>query len=244
MTVLRNILRHAGLVALAALTCACASKVEETHYFAAYRGEDRSQPSEFFRLTVEGTTQMSSARFVAGYYDERAVDLLFNEMRVSTDTAAQVDTCDCDIEPLFNVRTHADGSIDPLNPTLENGAFVLILSNNADAVVRTIGSFSESQLVADAVTNLLNRDRIVEAAEAEAADDATRAAARASTSIIASALDRAAAAPDAETAQAEYLRALDAMARPLGRATGFDSPDDARAWFEEEFTRRMRAEEP
>jgi len=129
----------------------CMSGFHEQHYF---RSTDRrtGETVNYFRLTVDGKDAGTSSRFVAGLYDERAVNYFFNEIREGQT-----------LQPLLSstVRDSKDLELRPLNGN-ESGAFVLILSTNAKSVADTIGEFSENQLVADAMTNLINRDSIKE----------------------------------------------------------------------------------
>ncbi|MGJ3233178.1 MAG: hypothetical protein ACFE0P_15415 [Oceanicaulis sp.] len=213
--------------------------VKEHHYFAAYSDEPDRRPVEFYRLTVTANTALSNSRFVAGYYDERAVDLLFDEIRVGGEMKG--DVCDCTIEPIFTRTSTPD--VEPLAPTPDNGAFVMILSSNADAVAGTIGAFAESQLMADAISNIVHREELRAAAELQARTPARSASAGAATAIIEGALRRAREATGEDETQAaavreaEYRRALNAIARGLGRAEPFDSFEEARGWFEAAYLR-------
>src|SRR4029078_1016132 len=73
--------RRARLVLACSLLGACAT-LEETHYFASVDPQtDRT--INIFRLRVKGDAGLTNARYLAGYYDERAVDLFFNEVKAS-----------------------------------------------------------------------------------------------------------------------------------------------------------------
>lgn len=211
---------------------ACGSTVKENHYFAAYSPHSPDEPVEFYRLTVTANSVLSNSRFVAGYYDERAVDLLFDEVRAGGEVTGEA--CDCALEPLFS-RGFTGTNIQPLAPTAQNGAFVMILSTNADAVASTIGSFAESQILADAISNLVFRDELEAASEQAVRSPVRQASAGAGAAIIDGALRRAAEADDAGAATQEYLRALNTIARSLGRPTPFEDFDKARYWFEREY---------
>ena len=139
------------------LVASCAS-IKEDHYLASVtkKGE---RPTNYFRLKVRGSSQLSSARYVAGFYDERAVDLFFNELKTADSSSK-----------LFADAVKSPGSnevIKSLDPS-KRGAFVMILSTNADAVADTIGSFAESGVAAEAITNLVNQSRIREARRTDA----------------------------------------------------------------------------
>ena len=211
----------------------CGTVIQEKHYFAAFvdDGKGKREPVQFYRLKVDGSTQFSNTRYLTGYFDERAVSLFFNEIKAPAN------------QKLFDDSMTLPGTppgtkLTPLSPTPENGAFVLIMSTNADAVASAIGSFAESQAVADAMTRLLNRDRI----KAKGLSDATLTVQKAEGSALTAQLDaQTKAARDAisgKQAAASYLRTLTTLARSLGY-TGdeFAKVESAQAWFTLESSR-------
>lgn len=215
------------------LLAGCGTVIREKHYFAAFvdDGKGKREPVQFYRLQVEGDTQFSNTRYLTGYFDERAVSLFFNEIKAPAN------------QKLFDDSVTLPGAppgtkLTPLSPTPENGAFVLIMSTNADAVASAIGSFAESQAVADAMTRLLNRDRI----KAKGMSDATLTVQKAEGSALTAQLDaQTKAARDGGTgaqAAAAYLRSLTTLARGLGY-TGdeFAKVETAQAWFTLESSR-------
>jgi hypothetical protein len=145
-------MRRMVCVLVLVLFAGCASGFREEHYF---RATDRrtGETVNYFRLTVQGRDGGTASRFVAGLYDERAVNYFFNEIRTGET-----------LKPLLatDVRDSGDLELRPLGREGEAGAFVLILSTNAKSVADTLGEFAENQLIADAMTNLINRDSITE----------------------------------------------------------------------------------
>jgi hypothetical protein len=229
-----RLLRLAAIVGVAAFgLSACGATIYERHYFAAFHADADGQrePQQFYRLTVQGQSHFSNARYLTGYFDDHAISLFFNEIKAPAN------------QRLFDESVKlpgasADSKLTPLTPTPETGAFVMIMSTNADAIASSIGSFAESQAVADSLTNLVNRDRIV----ARARSDAGLAVQKAEGAALAAKLDaHVQAAQDATTgsrASAEYLHALSALAMALGYAGGeFQRVEDARSWFALEGTR-------
>lgn len=93
----------------------CAS-FEENHYFQSVKlntlaGE--SVPTNFYRLHVSGRAWFSSARYCSGYYDERAVDLFFNEVKLKPTESS-------DKNPVFRDGQKNPGTqeiIKPLSPS-------------------------------------------------------------------------------------------------------------------------------
>jgi hypothetical protein len=183
----------------------------------------------FFRVKVEGDAQTARARFLAGFYDERAVDLYFNEVK----------TGNGDIRKLFenNQKEPGDANtvIKPLTPDGARGSFVMIFSTNPKAVADTIGSFADSQLVAEALTNLLNKKEI----EASRLLTATRGANDAVSTALAdelAAIVPAAPAdnlapPSKEVLTRQYLRVLEVVSRHSGGPASFADIAAARAWL-------------
>jgi hypothetical protein len=212
-----------GSVLMSILVSAGCTSFSQTYHF-------QSEPAangvpNFFRVRVEGDAQTVRARFLAGFYDERAVDLFFNELKSS----------DKDIRKLFEDNQKAPGEdtvIKPLTPDRSRGTFVMIFSTNPKAVADTIGNFAESQVVADSITNLVNK-RDIEAARQLTAGAAT--AAKTADAVF----DELAALlpansdtpPPADALKRSCLRALEAMARQTGGPQSLASFDAAKAWL-------------
>jgi len=210
----------------------CGATVYERHYFAAFNSDPagKREPVQFYRLTVQGQAQFSNTRYLTGYFDERAISLFFNEIKAPPD------------QKLFDDSTKlpgasADTKLAPLSPSSETGAFVMIMSTNADAIAGAIGSFAESQAVADSLTNLVNRDRVMAKARSDATLTVQKAEGAALTARLDAELLAADNAPSGSQAAVEYLRALTALAATLGYTGGeFQSIKDAQSWFALEAT--------
>ena len=231
-TVWLPLVSRAVLLATALAGSGCGTVIDEKHYFAAFANDPDGtrEPVQFYRLKVDGSTHFSNTRYLTGYFDERAVSLFFNEIKAPPN------------QKLFDDATKLPGEADvkltPLTPSPENGAFVLIMSTNADAVASTIGSFAESQVVADALTRIVNRDRV----KVKGRSDANLAVRKAEGGALAAQVEaQNKAAREAGTgaqAAAAYLRALTTLARGLGY-TGdeFAKTEQARDWFVAESSR-------
>ncbi len=221
-------LRYLGLLLATLMLSGCAAAVKEHHYFASYRKDaaGRDRPVNFFRLNVAGTAGFSNARYLAGYYDERAIDLFFNEMKAPTN------------QKLFQEDAKIPGTdekLKPLGATSGNGAFVLIMSTNADSVANAIGSFAESQVVAQALTQLINKDKFKEKSRSDV--DVISKSAQASSMIKRLDLHLGAAktATSPDLARRSYTKALYTLAQSLGyRGAEFSSYAEARKWFDAE----------
>ncbi len=220
----------AWLVAFAALTSSACASIREDHYFEE-PVRDGSGARNYFRLRVRGRAGFARARYVAGYYDERAVDMYFNEVKPASGSEDVV-------RPIFGPEPREPGGevFKPLSPPEDRGAFVMILSTNAKVVADVIGQFAESQVVSDAITNIVNRDALKEARGAVAAFDAEVKASE----HVASELETLHGQVAAATPQPGYLAMLNAIARHFGRSEGFthSTVAEAREWLEREEKRR------
>lgn len=174
------------LAATLALLCAgCAGGVLEKHHFATVN-TSTNEIVNVFRVTVTGDVQAANARYLAGYYDERAVDLFFNETKSrpvasgrDAQGAPQFWDWDCSGKDADACKAHRESrlSVVPVGGgEVPEGAFFLLLSTNADAVASTIGGFAENEVLLKAALSLATRDTRQEAARARAAEPYLKAA--------------------------------------------------------------------
>ena len=204
----------------------CGSVIKENHYFATYKeGSSDREPVQFYRLSVDGSSNFSNARFLSGYFDERAGSLFFNELQRPTGGRLFDD----------NVKLPGAGpgtSLQSLSPSAVNGSYVLILSTDVDSIASAIGSFAESQIVADSLTRLLNRDKYRAKASSDARVPLMKAQGTALATRVGLHLASAASAPTGAAAVPEYLRALTALAQSLGYGGDeFPNLKAAQDWF-------------
>lgn len=247
---MRNRARLLLYVAMATLVggalSSCGVTMQEKHYFASV-DQATGQTINVYRLTVSGGAGMANARYIAGYYDERAVDLFFNEVRASSldstssnATAPSIFNVACagsDVTACASERDRRLAMV-PIGEAgaADKGAFVLILSSNADAIAGTIGQFAETDANMQAALYLATRDTHQAAARLTAADniiDRSRSATYAELKALFDALPTGAAATPTTREQA-YLAILQATAAGLDRGTAptFANMDEARTWFE------------
>ena len=213
----------------------CATQFGEDHYYQSLSADpvtNETKPTNFYRLRVKGGAYFSSARYVSGYYDERAVDIFFNEIKLKPTGAGDSGT-------LFSENMKDPGSqevIKPLSPNDQHGAFVMVLSTNASAVTNAIGQFAENQVVADAVTNLANQDVIRQLRGAEPAPQFEKEQAKALSTQIDNLFDLVPEGqnPDLQQTQRALLRILNTIARAKGKGAPITSFADAKKWIEEE----------
>ncbi|MEM1196505.1 MAG: hypothetical protein AAGH57_10415 [Pseudomonadota bacterium] len=238
-------------VLTAALVTGCAGRFHETHHFATVN-QETGEAVNFFRLDVEGGVNIANARYIAGYYDERAVDLFFNEVdskpinssgspSTLTATPGILGVADCngktqeECDALLEKRL----KLVPIGAKSTNeGAFVMILSTNAESVADTIGSFAESDVVVASAMYLATKEERKEAAVIKATTSITSnnrdASIRTIENMIAIVPD------DSDPARkAKWLSVLQALANEVspGSTPSFDTPDEARIWFEAQSAR-------
>jgi len=213
-----------GILAALLLICGCHAGIKETHYFASYAPDKPTEPVSFFRLLVDGDVQFSNARYVAGFYDERAVDLFFNQIKPSGDAQTR---------SLFEAQVTEPGTSDLLKPLSpgDRGAFVLVLSSNADAIANAIGSFAESQEVANNISTMLNRKDLNKASQTATQFTGEKALATAFAMELESVLSDSNLKASAVSAKAAMLRGLNLIAQTLGASQSFSSIDEVRTWL-------------
>ncbi|MBI2399205.1 MAG: hypothetical protein HYV17_15580 [Xanthomonadales bacterium] len=209
-------------VALANLLSGCGANFKEEHFFATYSGQNSVEPKNFFRLKVTGKTSFSNARYVAGYYDERAVDLFFNEVKpTSTQHVFLAD----------QKEPGTEDNVKPLTPADGRGRFVMILSTNADSIANTIGAMSENQAAMEALNNLVNKSQIEHIQQSAAETPGHKASAAATVRQLTSLSNSLADDSDVTTANGSVLGILNELARAAGHPVSFASIGDAESWF-------------
>jgi hypothetical protein len=221
---IRKQILMSALIVLALLLCGCHAGIRETHYFQTTSASKPDEPVNFFRLEVEGNATFTNARYVAGFYDERAVDLFFNEIKPS---AAG------DSRQLFGASLKDPGSdivLKPLSPG-DRGAFVLVLSSNADAIASAIGSFAESQEVANNIATLLNHGDLRKAVQSQTSFGGDQVLATAFANELNTVLDPANLTTSTASAHASMLRALNLIAQSLGAPQSFATVPEVQAWL-------------
>lgn len=206
---------------LSLLLASCA-QFDETHYFKTVNLET-GEPVNYFKLRVEGRAGFSTARYVAGFYDERAVDLFFNELKGSQSTTSAQLFVDNQKSPGTNTV------LAPLDPT-QRGAFVMILSTNATSVANTIGAFADNNVVADAVTNLINRNQVQNQARSDASLAVTQRRGAAISSELTT-LFNAVPNTGSKAARGAYLDILNAISRALNAPQAFKTIEEAEQWL-------------
>lgn len=117
--------------------------VREVHYF---RSGDN-----YYRLAVSARAFASKSRYIAGYFDENAVDNYFSEL-------TKKDTVNYFYKSA-NGKGEKDSKSLEINP---NSKLVMILSTNSDAVSDQIGNLAQNDQTLEILARLANKDKINE----------------------------------------------------------------------------------
>jgi hypothetical protein len=237
----RLVLRGLAFASCAIALAGCGGRFGETHYFTILDA-NTNKPINFFRLSVSGGAGLANARYVSGYFDERAVDLFLNESKAApratnSDGAVpsifkEVDCTGMDAAACAAAQEKQLHLV-PLGEKMPaDGAFVLILSTNADAIAGTIGSFAENEITLNSALFLLNRDRIVQASKVQAAKPVVDASRTATVTEVSALLDAAKTPTKPADLATSYLAVLRAAGAGLGGGPpNFNDEASARAWF-------------
>lgn len=234
------------LSGLSALCLSACAQIGETHLFATY-DKTNGDIVNVFRLTVSGSSDFSNSKYLAGYYDEKAVDLFFNEISGDAylaNTVEGINGASAATGSLANGRKFFE-DCNPEAPTsgcdkfgikslggdpakTVNKAFVLLLSTDASAIAETIGAIAEDTTNKQTLYRMANKDKLQERAQLAATQSARLSkvsAVKAELNAIMSASDKT---------EADYLIALSAIARALSNSapSRFENWATAKTWFD------------
>lgn len=211
--------------AISVVIVGCGTSFRENHYFSSLSdAQVGDRKTNYFRVTVDGWAAFSAARYVSGYYDERAVDLFFNEVKPIPEGTI--------IAPLFPLQAtepFTGDQIRPFSPDQGKGALVMILSTNADTVAAAIGNFAEGQAAAAAISNLVNQEEVRAARRTKAEQTALGQGAAALAAEVDALMNAMAPEQGAPFAR-DYLRIANALGRGLDPPVSFTSLAEVAAW--------------
>ncbi len=140
---------------MASLLLAACQTGHEVHYFKS--GDN------YYRLRIDEKSFASKARYMSGFYDDKAVDRYFGEMSqpVEKDTVLASSV-------KFYTADPKDHTADQLKID-SNKKLVLILSTNSNAISEQIGAFAENDRILGSIMRLSQREKIQENTAATAA---------------------------------------------------------------------------
>lgn len=224
------------LVTMLVFLSGCAS-FNEKHHFRTVN-PDTGEIINYMRLTIKGEAHWSKANYCSGYFDEKVLEKFFSGFPShNQEQGSLINVNDKDGQQNPEGETvpaspeeipddsAAENERQPrhkkppkqlvLEPLGNDGTLTLILSTNASGVLNAIDAFAENENLANAVTNLINRDKILEAYDTE---DRLKTAVALSTPLKAD-LDgkftqlNQLKAPNKEETRKIYLEILSALSR-------------------------------
>lgn len=222
------------------LLCGCSMKVRETHHLGIWDHEQQ-QFMDFYRIKVLATAQFSTAHYTSGIYDEKAVDLMFNEFRKSDPDTLNSRSLRSlsSASGLCSENTGADKEGTSEGICVSDGVFVFILSTDARAIADTIATFAQSEALASAIYSLANKEVVAESKKIEAYREVRSTVGESLAARINLFFNQADIILDGPGAEDDklakfrenYLQLLYTIARPLGRKSAFDSLMEANVFF-------------
>lgn len=219
----------ACLTAAMVLSVGCRSTFNEAHFYRV--GTGTTEQPNYYRLTISGGAWFSQAKYISGCYDERAVQIVFDEVGGGSGDATWQFLSGGEFEIAGSTVTTIGDEDDVCEPGKSK---LMIFSTNAKVIADTIGAFAESQVVAESVIGLLQRDELEALAlrvdEIGLERAAELAETREITALVASLPSGD--APSKEAISVATLRVLNAIARSQGRFEPITSIEDARLWFQ------------
>jgi len=239
-------------VALFSSVISGCSTFGEQHYFASVNNQT-GEIVNVFRLTVEGGSDLSNARYLSGYYDERAVDLFFNEID-SEDYAIDAGNLP-GAKPIFKTcksgeteeqcKTRVENSLTVSqlgsdSSKNENKSFVLILSTNADAISQTIGALAEDASIKQSLFRIANKDKLQEQAKLKAIEPFKTSQRLALSTELTTLIESA--HTDTQSTKDDYLAVLSVLARGLSQdaPVRFRDWSEAKVWFANNSTQGVK----
>ncbi|MEO1097581.1 MAG: hypothetical protein AAFX57_07485 [Bacteroidota bacterium] len=182
----------------------------ELHYF--------KQGDNYYRLRINQAAIFSSSRYMAGYYDERAVDNYFGE--ISRPDSAKVANA--------KLETVTDAEIS------KHKKLILLLSTNADVVADQISNFAQNEETLELIARLANKDKVELNAELK---NEISTIEQENTGLIKAGQEYLGTLDlnNIPTSKNYLLAFIIHIAAIRGRKNGFTTWDEAKNWYENEF---------
>lgn len=209
----------------------CLSAFDEKHYLRSDARQPDGSPMNYYRLTVNGQTFLSSSRYLSAYFDEKAMNTYFNEISQPAEGRLSPTTQCSDAD--------SGNGTQPLDGNLIGKKLLLILSSNSDAIATGIGSLAQSDDVTNNLTRILGNGRFKAAADAKQEVGVQKAVA---TSVVAEGTSEVTGLPDSPTqarAQEALLNYANRLAAYLGHRGTFSTLDQANQWVRDNGSRAV-----
>lgn len=124
---------------------------KETHYFkdkVEYNPLDPSSlVSNYYKVEIQGYSLLSSSRYLSGYFDQRAVNEYFNEIKQPENAK-------------FIKSNNVDNNKGEINFGENSSELVLIFSTNSEAIATQIKNTAENQDILKSLTLLANKSEL------------------------------------------------------------------------------------
>ena len=209
----------------------CAS-IRETHYFKS--DATPGQTPNFFRLDISGSTGLSSARYLSGYFDEDVVNQYFNEIgqpeKGRLVPVAQPPKDSTGVSGSANQSNH--GPSDAKNPAL-----ILLLSGNSDEIANQLGALAQSQDFTASLVSLVAAPKFQAAAAAEQRLTGDQMRGHVSATLGDQLVTALPDAPTPQLVQSRLLEFVNQLAADMGATSPFQTLDEAAAWLQNNRTR-------
>lgn len=207
----------------------CRTDFAEVHFYRV-DAETGDRPN-YYRLTISGDASFSQAKYISGCYDERAVQIVFDEIGTDPNGGVVRFLSGGEVEIAGSKVTTVSAESEVCPPGKSK---LMIFSTNAKVIADTIGAFAESQVVAQSVVGLLQHDELEDLGRRQGELQVESTAQVSENREIAALVGSLPAGDDpgqAETRKAA-LRILNAIARAQGRFEPFTTVEEARLWFQ------------
>jgi hypothetical protein len=210
-------MRWLTVAALAMVLSGCATSFRETHFFKSEVAAAPGIPN-YFRLTVEGSANFSSARYISGYFDEDTVNAYFNEYTQPKGAAL--------------LQPAPTAGVQPVQAGLRGTKLVMILSSNSDEVASQIGALAASKQFTASLAGLVARDQFTTADQAEQRLQVDRARAKTTAALADKVLTALPAGTSAGDAERQLMILVNTLAIELGYQGSFADLAAAAQWLE------------
>ena len=208
-----------GALILVLVISGC-STINEHYYLhdqAARSGPSLDLPN-YYRVSVKGHAKGSS-RYLAGWFNENAVDVYFNEISPP------------DKHRFIEQDQSSSNKVVSVDGDNADKKLVLLLSSNTDLIAGQIGALAENEMLVDAFMRLSNKQVLVEGYEST--QKVSLLNARIS-SIQTAGNNTISSLPDSATVdqiRTATLQYLNLVATHAGATANFKSVEDATDWW-------------
>lgn len=231
--------------ALTLTTFGCTTSFRETHLF-----KSESQAGEtpnFFRITVSGSTGLSSARYLSGYFDEDIVNQYFNEIG-QPDKARLIPVGQA---PKTGDAKSSDGKSDALAATpstspqqLKSPTLVLLLSSNSDDISNQLGALAQSQEFTASLARLVASSRFDAADQSESRLRADQSRGRMDATLGDQLIAGMPVKPTPQEVNTRLLEFVNQLGADLGAPSPFPNLDQAAVWLSDNRARLRKEGKP